>query len=508
MRVQVLPGSEAEHHHYRAAARHSDESVEREALAPGVTESPQDDLVFRGGKVVPQMGFQNVYLGRSSDFAPGDVESIDDAITRVMLDEQLKNVIEQYFPGKTLSYDVAQSVILEEARPNEMGEPDVQDKIIDLFKRGLILDTDHDRTCFNLVLPPETILRLDNSSSRAGLGGYHGSVHFFHGGQRRTLYYSANVYSEIRAGRRNGIPFFNKPWKNVVCTLYHELIEFQTDPDVGDAIRQQDRRFIGFNSNRGQEIGDQPISANTLDKVFKEVMTLPGPQATPVQLMYSNEVHGAEGPNEKPSQELEINGSSVQGEIGAADERDLYSFRVTTAGTYAIETTGNTDTFLSLFGPDSETTRVAEDDDSGPGTLSLLVEDLVVGQYFVRVRHFSPARTGPYGVLVRSHTNAIQLQVNGTEVQGNIGQQAESDIYTFSVDTQGEHIIETSGSTDTFLSLFGPNSDTNRITQDDDSGPGLLSRIQESLAVGTYFVRVRHFSETRTGAYGVRVRRA
>lgn len=37
MRIQVLPGSEAEHHYYRSVARHSDESIEREALAPGVT---------------------------------------------------------------------------------------------------------------------------------------------------------------------------------------------------------------------------------------------------------------------------------------------------------------------------------------------------------------------------------------------------------------------------------------------------------------------------------------
>src|SRR5439155_8383945 len=93
--------------------------------------------------------------------------------------------------------------------------------------RNVILGADHDRTCFNLVLPPDTILKLDGSSSLSGLGGYHGSVHFSRGGQRRTLYYSANVYSAIRAGRRNGIPFFSNPWKNVVCTLYHELIEFQ-----------------------------------------------------------------------------------------------------------------------------------------------------------------------------------------------------------------------------------------------------------------------------------------
>jgi hypothetical protein len=227
-------------------------------------------------------------------------------------------------------------------------------------------------------------------------------VHFSRNGQTQTLYYSANVYSATRFGRRNGIPFFNAPWKNVVCTLYHELCETQTDPDVSDAIRQNDRRFLGFNSdNHGQEIGDQPISANSLDRVFKEVLTLPGPRPTPVQFMFSNAVHGAEGPSEKPPLELVINGPEVQGEISAGGERDRYMFRVATAGTHAIETSGPTDTFVSLFGPNSDTRLISEDDDSGPGNLSLLVQNLAVGQYFVRVRHFSPSSTGPYGISVR-----------------------------------------------------------------------------------------------------------
>lgn len=209
-------------------------------------------------------------------------------------------------------------------------------------------------------------------------------------------------------------------------------------------------------------------------------------------------------------QELEINGPEIQGEVNPAGEQDLYALTVTEPGTYTIDTSGSTDTFLTLFGPDSETTLVAADDDSGPGTLSLLVQDLTVGSYLVQVRHFSPAGRGAYGVSVRSNNNPgpVQMLVDGPEVAGDIGQAAESDLFTFSVATAGEHIIETSGSTDTFLSLFGPNSDTGLITQNDDSGPGLLSRIRESLAVGTYFVRVRHFSPNQTGAYGVRVRSA
>lgn len=401
MRIQVMPGSEAEYHYYEIAARHNDAPIERAALAPGVKASPRDDLVFRGGKTLPHMGFQNIYLGRASDFAPGDQEAIDDAITRLVRDERLKAIIQQYFPGRALAYDVAPSVILDESRPNEMDEADVEGKIVELFDQNQILTSDHDRTCFNLLLPRGTTLKLGRFSSRKGLGGFHGSVHFNRRGRPRTLYYSANVYSTVAAGAQNGIPFFKDSWKNVVCTLYHELIEFQTDPDVSDAVRQNDVRFIGWNSNRGEEIGDQPLSANTLDRVFKEILTLPGSKATPVQFLYSNAVHGAEGPTEMaPRPELVIDGAVVGGQIGVAGERDVYSLKVAAPGTYSIGTSGRMDTFLSLL--DMNERVIAEDDNDGPGSLSLIVRHLDPGQYIVRVRHHNSARTGNYGIAVKT----------------------------------------------------------------------------------------------------------
>ncbi len=210
----------------------------------------------------------------------------------------------------------------------------------------------------------------------------------------------------------------------------------------------------------------------------------------------------------QPPQELIINGAEVQGEINPAGEQDLYTLNVTTAGTYTIDTSGTTDTFVSLFGPNSMSTLVAADDDSGPGRLSLLVEDLGVGEYFVQVRHFSPAGRGPYGISAVSNATPapVQIQIDGPEVQGDIGKPAENDIFTFTVATAGDFSIETSGSMDTFLALHGPNSETVLLSQDDDSGPGLLSRIQKPLTAGTYYIRVRHYSPGKTGSYGVGVR--
>lgn len=68
-------------------------------------------------------------------------------------------------------------------------------------------------------------------------------------------------------------------------------------------------------------------------------------------------------------------------------------------------------------------------------------------------------------------------------------------------------MIGTTGATDVFMTLYGPDSPTKRIAQDDDSGPGFNARIVKFLAPGTYFVQVRHYSkQTGTGAYGVKVK--
>jgi hypothetical protein len=52
------------------------------------------------------------------------------------------------------------------------------------------------------------------------------------------------------------------------------------------------------------EIGDQPIAAagqqRDLTRVFQEVLSSTGGRRMPVQFLYSNAVHGAEGPIEEP----------------------------------------------------------------------------------------------------------------------------------------------------------------------------------------------------------------
>lgn len=93
----------------------------------------------------------------------------------------------------------------------------------------------------------------------------------------------------------------------------------------------------------------------------------------------------------------------VEAVISAAGEEDSYNFDVTQPGTHIIETAGSTDLVLTLFGPDSKTTKVAEDDDGGSGRNSRIVAELQPGNYLAIIRHFNDQSTGSYRVMVSRH---------------------------------------------------------------------------------------------------------
>jgi hypothetical protein len=101
----------------------------------------------------------------------------------------------------------------------------------------------------------------------------------------------------------------------------------------------------------------------------------------------------------------------------------------------------------------------------------------------------------------------VEIRVNSDPgAQASIGQPGEEDLFVFRAETDGRHKIETSGQTDVVMKLFGPDSQTRLIAEDDDSGPGLNSRIVRELIAGDYFVQIRHFNRTGgTGSYSVRV---
>jgi tyrosinase len=210
-----------------------------------------------------------------------------------------------------------------------------------------------------------------------------------------------------------------------------------------------------------------------------------------------------------PVPTLVIDGGTVNGSIASAGEVDEYAFDVTAFGSITIETSGNSDTVMTLSGPNDPTNQLAFNDDGGANFNSRIVRNLSSGRYVVRVGLFSANATGDYAIGVSSAAGPAitELIVGDPALDEAISAGSESDMYLFQAQSQGNYVIETSGPTDTFLTLFGPNSQTNQIAENDDGGFNLNSRISRQLDVGEYFVRVRHFSVDGTGPYQVSVRR-
>ena len=268
-----------------------------EAIAPPFAPDAARDLQYLGGKTIPRLSYTGFYLGGAAHWADGDVSSIDRALEKAMTDVRLEAVIAQYFPGQTLASTFNGHELVEADVPGSVDKATVEGLLADFYGQGR-LTGDLGSTVFLFLLPPGVVLVDGDADSLHGLGGYHGSIHV----QSNTVYYAVGVYSEPTARGDNGIVAFDEPWKNVVATFYHELQEVRTDPDVEDAIRaptiDEGVKYLGWMSLRDGEIGDIPMeeAGSDLALVMKEVPLADGSGTVPVQLMWSNRVHGPEGP--------------------------------------------------------------------------------------------------------------------------------------------------------------------------------------------------------------------
>lgn len=287
-------------------------------------------LKFHGGRTIRDLYYVNLYISGDKKWTRTDVEQIDRQLGAAMRDEHLNNVLLQYFDNQPIRSTALPSHPLVGYTPGTVTRGDIQNMIGWLHRQGFLRSFDLQNTVFNLLLPPGSVLTADNrasiavsdevagsipsdsngvvpafeeGSSLSGLAGYHGSV--VTAGNDR-VYYTVSVYSERgRNQTTNGIPVFREPWKNVVATLYHQLVESRTNPDVEEAIRHESdanaKQYLGWASDSGLEAGDVPLLANmSLSGVFREVPLADGSGVVPVQLPWSNAIGGPEGPRPQP----------------------------------------------------------------------------------------------------------------------------------------------------------------------------------------------------------------
>lgn len=316
LNVVLGPESEA-HRHVRRPTRQPAGTPSSHDLAPGFQPQPAWNLTDFRGPTIADLTFVNRYVGGAAAWSQQDMSEIDQALSGAMSDAALQTVIAQYYPGQAITSTMLPSAVQDGHLPSTVYKDTAEALVKQLHDAGALGAADPAKSVINVMLPQGIVLSDDFSpgfqppagqaqeferrkrgvikidagdaaDSKHGLGGYHGSIHLPDGTE---IFYAVGVYSE----GNNGIVAFDRPWKNVVATFYHELNEARTDAAVEDVNATGNDNELGWYSQTGQgEIGDLPINAagNDLSLVFQEVALSDGSGTVPIQLMWSNNDDG------------------------------------------------------------------------------------------------------------------------------------------------------------------------------------------------------------------------
>ncbi|MCA8941491.1 MAG: PPC domain-containing protein, partial [Planctomycetes bacterium] len=263
--------------------------------------------------------------------------------------------------------------------------------------------------------------------------------------------------------------------------------------------------------------------------------------------------------------EVEPNDTCSQGTLANCNERhdnvlqvagdvDFYCMSVISSTNVTFETintgAGLTDSKIWLY--DSTCTEVANDDDGGVGTMSLLTYTLTPGTWYLEVSHWQRNGTGGYGLEITcpagtpiaggevltdlTGQNAIPsvdlcggaYNAGATEVEPNdtcatataanccdeffnsLQAAGDVDFYCLSVAssltvTFETHLDTASANQLTDSKIWLYDSNCVEIDNDDDGGAGLLSKLTTTLSAGTYYLEVSHWQRNGDGDYRLTV---
>ena len=223
--------------------------------------------------------------------------------------------------------------------------------------------------------------------------------------------------------------------------------------------------------------------------------------------------------------------STTAGTLDAGDQ-DFFRIDIGVAGSLTLESSGSTDTYGILY--DGDSAELARDDDGGTDQNFRISRDsLQPGTYYLLLRAFGPAVSGDYSLTVSGSAQPRAIDVESESASageasstaddhgddpatatpvaipsttaGELGT-GDKDYFRIDIIRAGILTFETTGSTDTYGTLY--DSDGAVIDEDNDRGPRPNNfRITDALVLeGSYFLEVRGASPSRdTGPYELRM---
>jgi hypothetical protein len=204
-----------------------------------------------------------------------------------------------------------------------------------------------------------------------------------------------------------------------------------------------------------------------------------------------------------------------------ADDEDWFTFRLSSPSMIRISTEGSLDTYLELYGPNSSSSEVASDDDTGDGYNAKITTYLSeAGTYYINVLPYDGAAGSYVLVLETVNLSGDSMEPNNSRVQAKplnlsrlplaLSLFPDNDYDWFALDLSafryrtGEVIsFYTSGDTDTYMELY--QGDVLVVENDDGSGDedGYNARItfKPERGGGDYYLRIQGYDDGVLGEY-------
>lgn len=210
-------------------------------------------------------------------------------------------------------------------------------------------------------------------------------------------------------------------------------------------------------------------------------------------------------------------GTSYQGTYSYYDEGDFFTLNITQDMLGRLVTVGTDDTIdteLYCYTEEGrqwgESLYYNDDSDTYAAKITFIPEE--TGIYYFMLTAYDE---GPYQIWSElreeindptepndSFSSALELELNERQTH-SFFHDMDIDYFKFIIEQSGDYTIETKGSADPYITLFGENEDF--IGEDDDSGDDTNALLELSLEPGIYYIKVESAVYDVSGNYTLNV---
>ena len=178
-------------------------------------------------------------------------------------------------------------------------------------------------------------------------------------------------------------------------------------------------------------------------------------------------------------------------------QNNSYWYRIAApGGILTVFTDSNIDTTMRLYNTNGE--EIEYNDDGGIDLNARISRFVPAGTYFIRVSGYGSA-SGPFSLHVNVISPPVTVITPGTVHNATLQANAEH-MYQLTV-SGGVFTIYTDSNIDTVMWLYNAAGD--ELAYNDDGGIDSNARISRFVPAGTYFIRVKGYSEGAIGPYSL-----